>query len=180
MRTRVGYAGGTKSNPTYRSLGDHSESIEIDYDPTVISYRELLDIFWSSHSPVSRSVSRQYGSVIFCRDEEQRRLAAESKEQLQGAVDHQIRTEIVPYTEFWIAEDYHQKHRLRAAKDLMAEFQAIYPDADNFVNSTAAARVNGYLGSNGTLEQLEEEIDGLGLSRDAQERLREIARLRLR
>ncbi len=65
VRTRVGYAGGTKRNPTYYNLGDHTETIQIDYDPTYVSYRELLDIFWESHDPAARPWSRQYMAVVF-------------------------------------------------------------------------------------------------------------------
>ena len=78
VRTRVGYAGGTLVNPTYHRLGDHTESIEVDYDPEVISYEDLLAVFWSSHSPTSRPWSRQYASLILTHDDTQRRLAEES------------------------------------------------------------------------------------------------------
>jgi hypothetical protein len=168
-----------KSNPTYRSLGNHSETVQIDYDPTVVTYHELLDIFWDSHRPVSRSASRQYGSVVFYHDDEQRQLAEASKEKRQSESGRHVPTEIVPYTEFWIAEDYHQKHSLRAVKDLMEEFEALYPDPGDFVDSTAVARANGYIGGHGALVQLEETIDTLGFSLKGQERLREIARRRL-
>jgi len=80
----VGYAGGTKKNPTYHSLGDHSETIEIEFDPKKISYKELLDIFWESHEPTVRSFSRQYASFIFFHSEEQKKLAQETKEQLES------------------------------------------------------------------------------------------------
>jgi peptide-methionine (S)-S-oxide reductase len=176
----VGYAGGSKRNPTYHDLGDHSETIQIDYDPTEITYKELLDVFWNNHSPTSRSVSRQYASIIFTHDEEQERLAMETKEQEEAETGQRITTEIVPYTEFWQAEHYHQKYRLRGVKALWEAFKAMYPDFDDLVNSTAAARVNGYVGGHGTTEQLEEEIDKLGLSSEAQEKLREIAERRLR
>jgi methionine-S-sulfoxide reductase len=176
----VGYAGGSKSNPTYHSLGNHSETIQIDYDPKRITYGELLEVFWNSHNPVGRSFSRQYASIIFYHDDEQRRLAEETKERQQTERGGQISTEIVPHTEFWRAEDYHQKYRLRGVKDLMEEFQAIYPNPADLVDSTAVARVNGYVGGNGTLEQLEEDIDTLGLSEEAQEELQEIGSRRLR
>ncbi len=65
VRTRVGYAGGTLANPTYYNLGDHTETIEMDYDPDVITYTELLAIFWNSHDPTSPSYSRHYKSIIF-------------------------------------------------------------------------------------------------------------------
>ncbi len=84
----------------------------------------------------------------------------------------------MPYTEFWIAEDYHQKYYLRGARDLMEEFNGIYPQPAGFRDSTAAARVNGYLGGHGTLEQLEREINRLGLSEQAQEKLRAIVQRR--
>jgi peptide-methionine (S)-S-oxide reductase len=180
VRTRVGYAGGSKLNPTYHSLGNHSETIQIDYDPTQITYEELLDVFWNNHSPTSRSVSRQYASIAFTHDEEQRQLAMETKERQEAERGRQIHTEIVPYTEFWRAEDYHQKYRLRGVKDLMGEFEAMYPHTHDLVDSTAAARVNGYSGGHGTMEQLEEEISRLGLSEEGRERLREIAEQRLR
>lgn len=176
----MGYAGGSKRNPTYHDLGDHSETIQIDYDPTEITYKELLDVFWNNDSPTSRSVSRQYASIIFTHDEEQERLATETKEREEAERGQRITTEIVRYTEFWQAEDYHQKYRLRGVKALWEAFKAMYPDFDDLVNSTAAARVNGYVGGHGTTKQLEEEIDKLGLPSEAQEKLREIAERRLR
>jgi methionine-S-sulfoxide reductase len=113
VRTRVGYAGGSKGNPTYHSLGDHSETIEIDYDPTVIPYRALLDVFWRSHSPTIRSWSRQYASIIFYHSEEQKRMAEESRTMTASRLHGAVATEIVPYTGFTLAEDYHQKHALQ-------------------------------------------------------------------
>jgi peptide-methionine (S)-S-oxide reductase len=176
----VGYAGGSKGYPTYHNLGNHSETIQIDYDPSQITYEELLDVFWNNHSPTGRSFSPQYASIIFFHDDEQKQLAMETKEREEADRGRKIYTEILPYTEFWRAEDYHQKYRLRGVKDLMEEYQAIYPDPDDFVDSTAAARVNGTVGGHGTIEQLEEEIDTLGLSAKGEERLREIAQRRLR
>jgi len=166
VRTRVGYAGGTKENPTYRDLGDHAETIQIDYDPTVVSYEELLDVFWSSHSPTARAPSRQYISIIFYHNDEQRRLAMETRDREAARVGGEIYTEIVPASEFTLAEAYHQKYQLRQVPDLMAEFSAIYPedDDDDFVSSTAAARVNGYLAGYGTCQGLREQVDSLGLS----------------
>ena len=161
-------------------MGNHSETIQIDYDPERITYEELLDVFWKSHNPVSRSVSSQYGSVVFYHDDEQRRLAEKTKEREETERGRRLPTEVVPYTEFWRAEDYHQKYRLRGVRELMEEFAAIYPDSKDLVDSTAAARVNGYVGGHGTLEQLEAEIDRLGLSPEGRDRLEEVAQRRLR
>ena len=175
VRTRVGYAGGTTQDPTYRSIGDHSETIQIEYDPTQVSYADLLGVFWESHNPTSRPFSRQYMSIIFYHNEEQKRLALETKEREAGARGT-IYTEIVPASQFYLAEDYHQKYRLRQARDLMREFKAIYPREEDFVNSTAAARVNGYLGGHGTSAVLAAELDDLGLSPAGGERLLDIVR----
>ncbi len=174
----MGYAGGAKEGPTYYSLGDHSETIQIDYDPSQVSYENLLDVFWASHNPTNRS-SRQYASIIFYHNDDQKRLALETKAREGTEQGSELYTDILPYTEFYLAEGYHQKHRLRQVEDLVFEFSAIYSDVDDFVNSTAAARVNGYLGGNGTLEQLEREIDQLGLSPEGREKLLKIGRQRL-
>jgi peptide-methionine (S)-S-oxide reductase len=171
IRTRVGYAGGTKVNPTYHALGDHSETIQIEYDPNQISYEELLDAFWNAHIPTSRPYSRQYASFVFYHDEAQRQSAVETKAQ-QEAKRGTIFTEIVPAGTFYPAEDYHQKYYLRNAHDLMQEFNAIYPDGDDFAASTAAARVNGYLGRHGTCEQFQEEVDSLGLTAAGEDRVK--------
>jgi peptide-methionine (S)-S-oxide reductase len=176
----VGYAGGSKSNPTYHGLGNHSETIQIDYDPTQITYEELLAVFWDNHSPTGRSYSRQYASIIFAHDDEQERLALKTKAREEAGRGQTIYTEIIRFTTFWAAEDYHQKYRLRQNRDLMEEFTAIYPDPNDFVNSSAAARVNGYLGGNGTLAQFEAEIEELGLSVGARQYLEEVAERRLR
>lgn len=174
VRTRVGYAGGTKKSPTYHSLGDHTETIQIDFDSEKITYEKLLNIFWASHDPTSRPWSRQYKAVIFYHDEEQRNLAVATKDRLEEKIGARIHTEILSYTEFYQAEPYHQKYRLRSARDIMAEFNAMYPLDDDVVNSTAAARVNGYLGGYGSLEGVKSEIAELGLSPDASRRLLEI------
>jgi peptide-methionine (S)-S-oxide reductase len=174
VRTRVGYAGGTKENPTYYSLGDHSETIQIDYDPSQISYQELLDVFWDSHSPTARPWSQQYASIIFYHDEEQRRLAQESMARQAERYGRELFTEIVPYTEFYLAEGYHQKYRLQSVAKLAQEFRAIYPEEQDFINSTAVARANGYVGGHGTLDALLAEIDALGLSPETKARLLEI------
>ena len=176
IRTRVGYAGGTAKDPTYYNLGDHSETIQIDYDPTRVSYAELLDVFWNSHSPTSRPWSRQYMSIIFYHNDEQKRLAMETRDREAARTDAEIFTEIVPFSEFYLAEDYHQKYRLQQVPELMQDFEDMYPDAGDFVNSTAAARVNGYLGGHGTFEGLQAEIDSLGLSPAGREKLMDIVR----
>ena len=103
VRTRVGFAGGTKESPTYRSLGDHTETVELEWDPAVTSYKKLLDIFWNNHDPTT-SCSRQYMSAIFYHSEEQRGEAEKSMKVAQENNRRNITTLILPAKEFYNAE----------------------------------------------------------------------------
>jgi len=171
VRTRVGYTGGTVPNPTYRSLGDHAEAIQIDFDPRRTSYAELLGVFWSNHNPCARPWSRQYMSAIFYHDSHQRRLAESTGKQVAKARGAEVRTLVEEIDTFYLAEDYHQKYRLRRDSALVAEYLAVYPKTSDFVNSTAITRVNGYLGGHGALAGLEKDLPRLGLSAGAAEKL---------
>jgi peptide-methionine (S)-S-oxide reductase len=167
----VGYAGGTTKGPTYHDLGDHSEAVQIDFDPSRMSYRELLEIFWKSHDPTRGSWSRQYRQAIFYHNELQRKAAIETRDRLASETKRRIATEIEPYSGFHLAEDYHQKHSLRAYPEIMREFGPMFPDMKRLINSTAVTRVNGYLGGYGSCDSLKAEIEGLGLSQRANETL---------
>jgi peptide-methionine (S)-S-oxide reductase len=173
IRTRVGYAGGTTKRPTYQSIGDHAETLQIDFDPTQVSYEQLLDVFWGAHDPTSRSWSRQYMAAVFTHTEEQRRLAEMTRDRRSRDLGAKVHTAIQPLGEFTLAEDYHQKYYLRGDTRLLREFQAMYPADQELVNSTAAARVNGYLGGYGTRQQSEAEIESLGLSLAGRKALRD-------
>lgn len=176
MHTRVGYAGGQKRNPTYHSLGDHTETLQLDYDPTRISYEELLEIFWAAHNPTRRSWSQQYKAAIFYHNQAQQQMALAGKTQQAAHHNAPITTEIIPATEFYLAEDYHQKYMLRYSAELLDEFNAMYPRHQDLINSTAAARVNGYVSGYGDMTQLQQELDSLGLSAKGRQRLLEMAR----
>jgi len=180
VRTRVGYAGGSSKDPTYHNLSDHSEAIEIDFDPGKITYEALLEVYWDSHNPVQPSYSRQYASFIFFHNDEQQEAALASKEREENRRGRTIYTDVVPAGEFNLAENYHQKYYLQRNSAIMAEFSALYPDPDGFVNSTAVARANGYAGGNGSQAQLDDEIDGLGLSLAGQQTLRSLIGRRTR
>ena len=103
-------------------------------------------------------------SVIFYHNPEQKRLAIRTRDHESARVGKKIYTEIVPAERFYLAEDYHQKYRLQQKTDIMREFNAMYPDFNDVVNSTAAARVNGYLGGHGSLVKLQKDLDKMGLS----------------
>lgn len=102
----------------------------------------------------------------------------ESRDREAARRNSKITTEILPATDFYRAEAYHQKYRLRQDRELMKEFNAMYQSEDDFVNSTAAARVNGYLDGYGTTESLLTELDSLGLSVEANKRLRHMVQNR--
>jgi methionine-S-sulfoxide reductase len=160
----VGYAGGKAERPKYSQMGDHTETVQVDYDPRQITYSQLLEIFWKSHQPTGRSWSRQYMNAIFYHDMHQQQMAIESKAALEQIMGRTVNTEVLPLRTFTMAEDYHQKYILKSHNDLKNEMSRIYPLHRDFVNSTATARLNGYAGRNGSREQLTREIDRLGLS----------------
>lgn len=164
IRTRVGYTGGVKKHPTYGSLGDHTEAVQVDYDPRLVSYEDLLDVFWAAHDPTRRTSSVQYRAAVFVQNEEQRRRAEASRSELEQTRGIRVRTEILDANSFTIAEDYHQKWYLRRSGGRWLELlERTYPDPAALRDSTAAARLNGYLGGNGhpTPEQLQEDL-GIG------------------
>ena len=157
-------------------MGDHSESIWIEYDPKQVSYESLLTLFWENHSPEQPSYSRQYASFIFYNSKEQKEAAIATREKLASGFKGKIYTEVVSATTFYPAEDYHQKYSLRSEEALMREFRSFYPRDDEFVASTAAARINGYVSGEGTTAELETELPLLGLSESGRQKLRNIVK----
>ena len=121
LKVESGYSGGDGKNPTYREvcsgLTGHAEVVQITYDPKLITYAELLEVFWRSHDPTTRDrqghdVGTQYRSVIFYHAPEQKELAERYKQQIDEARVYAapLVTEIAPFTEFYKAEDYHQSY----------------------------------------------------------------------
>jgi peptide-methionine (S)-S-oxide reductase len=119
--TAVGYAGGSVPNPTYEDVCSgatgHAEAVQVEYDPSVVSYEQLLDVFWNAHNPTTRNrqgpdIGTQYRSVIFYHDPLQEKYARESMARLQAEkrFRNPIVTEIVPAGEFHRAEEYHQQY----------------------------------------------------------------------
>jgi methionine-S-sulfoxide reductase len=173
VETRVGYTGGSTESPTYRRLGDHTEAFRVEYDPGVVSYDDLLAVFWMDHDPGQGQWSRQYRTAVFYHDPGQKERAVQSRDRIASARGIEVTTAIEPAGAFYPAEDYHQKHYLRRHGGLVGEYTALYPMPEDFVRSTAVARVNGFLGGNGTLEDLEAAMAGLGLSARGERRLRD-------
>jgi peptide-methionine (S)-S-oxide reductase len=120
LGTTSGYTGGKVVNPTYHQVSagstGHTEAVEIAYDPSKVSYQKLLDVFWRNHDPLAKDrqfcdSGGQYRAAIFFHDEEQRKLAEESKKAVQARfVPRTVHTEIVKAGAFYKAEDYHQDY----------------------------------------------------------------------
>jgi len=90
-------------------MGDHTESLQVDYDPALITYEELLAEFWASHRPSRPPSTRQYASIIFYADDAEREAAEASKRALEASAG-QLYTDIVPLERFYLAEEYHQHY----------------------------------------------------------------------
>jgi len=162
--------------PTYGNIGDHTETVQVDYDPQRITYAQLLDIFWKSHEPTQQYGSRQYMRAAFYHNEKQRLQALASKATVEQKIGSTIKTKVLPVQSFTMAEDYHQKHSLKMHQFLRNEMARIYPNPHDFVDSTAVTRLNGYVIMRGTGDQLSKEIDILGLSSKGKKRLKDLAR----
>ncbi len=123
----VGYTGGSYDNPTYKDVctgtTGHAEAVQVEYDPTVVSYEQLLDVFWKNHDPTTRNrqgpdIGTQYRSAIFYHTPEQEAAARASKAKLDqsGRYKRAIVTEITPATTFYEAEAYHQRYLEKRGK----------------------------------------------------------------
>jgi peptide-methionine (S)-S-oxide reductase len=121
VSTAVGYAGGTKVNPTYEDVctdkTGHAEVVEVEFDPSQVTYDELLDVFWSNHNPTTLNrqgpdVGTQYRSVIFYHSPEQKSAAEVSREKIDKneRFPRSVVTQIEPAPTFWRAEEYHQRY----------------------------------------------------------------------
>ncbi|MFC2098236.1 peptide-methionine (S)-S-oxide reductase MsrA [Bacteroidota bacterium] len=137
-----GYSGGTVKNPSYKEISKgktgHAEVCQIHYDPDIIGYDELLDVFWSTHDPTTLNrqgadVGTQYRSVIFYHSEEQKRMAEESLAAMEnsGTYKDPIVTEVTGFTSFYEAEDYHQDYFLNNPNQPYCTF-VVKPKVDKF------------------------------------------------
>jgi peptide-methionine (S)-S-oxide reductase len=128
VRTQVGYSGGKTKNPTYEQVCSdetgHAEVVHVEYDPKIISYEKMVDVFWNNHNPTQLNrqgwdVGKQYRSVIFYHVESQKNIAEKSKKDLEKSQkwgDKKIVTQIEPAQTFYPAEEYHQHYLLKRGK----------------------------------------------------------------
>ncbi len=122
LSTTSGYIGGKLDNPTYKQVSrgktGHAESVEVEYDPTKVSYQQLLDTFWVNVDPTVKNrqfcdIGSQYRTAIFYHNDQQKQLALASKKKIQDKLNTKVFTEIVSATKFYSAEGYHQDYYLK-------------------------------------------------------------------
>ena len=148
VKVSSGYSGGHVDNPTYKAVCDgttgHAEVVQIEYDPSKITFDELLEVFWQTHDPTTlnrqgNDVGTQYRSAIFYHNEEQKQKAEKYKNELNssGAFNKPIVTEITPFSRFYVAENYHQDYYTNngsqpycyyVIKPKMEKFQKVFKD----------------------------------------------------
>lgn len=162
MRTRVGYCGGSKANPTYHSLGDHSEAIQIDFDPKVIGYPQLVQEALAQGNFGGSSYSRQYRSVIFYHSAAQKEIAEKACSSVE------------PVGTFTRAEDYHQKYYLQQSS-VVKDFYAMFPDDRSFTDATATMRANAIVGGYLSKQKVEILLPLLGVSQPTGKSLLQLA-----
>jgi len=153
-------------NPTYHSLGNHTEAIQIDFAPAEITFAEIVDLIWKSHNPIGAPRSSQYKSAIWFSDPTQLDTIQASQEPLVKQYERDLTTEVLQLETFFNAEDYHQKYVLQRHDAVMKRFRLAYPDFNDFVDSTAAARLNGFAYGCGKKELLEAEQSSYGMPQD--------------
>ena len=124
--TKVGYSGGNTKNPNYEDVcsgtTEHVEVVKIEFDHNILTYQDILENFWECHDPTQLNrqgpdVGRQYRSVIFYVNDEQKDIALESKKRKQASLKNLIVTEIIPEKKFYLAEEYHQRFINKRAKN---------------------------------------------------------------
>jgi hypothetical protein len=158
--------------PTYYSIGDHTETFQVVYDPEVVSFEDLLELFWEEHDPFSGIWRRQYMNIAFYENELQKQAIERHIRRLEQG-GRKVKTRVERLDTFTLAEDYHQKHSLRLFPEFVGELEANSGEGD-WLFTYEATRLNGYLGGNGKCGGLEQEVRRFGLSKGREERLLEL------
>lgn len=161
-------------------MGDHTEAISIDFDPSVISYEKLLAHFWNGHRCNSVNSSTQYMNAVFYQNDSQHSIAKKSLTQhitKLGINSADVQTKILPVRQFTYAERYHQKYYLRRGSDIRSFLENTYTDAKSLADSTVATRLNAYLGTGARRNwtNFREELPQYGLPDNLEEKVRKIA-----
>lgn len=159
IRTCVGFAGGKEPDPTYRKMGDHTETVQIEFDPLTISYEDVVREFWQNHYPNRDNYKgRQYISLLHYHTQQQRQTIEAIQKQMEAKLGEPIETEISPFSEFTPAEERHQKYYLKRYPKALEQLSELFPDKELLVDSTFAARLNGFVKGYGTKNSVCQEI----------------------
>ena len=159
VRTCTGYAGGSTPAPNYRQMGDHTETLQVEFDPEQIRYEELLREFWWNHYPNRDAYKgRQYISLLYWHSEEQRLLIDQVKKEREQHLNEPVETEIRSFDGFTEAEERHQKYYLKRYPKALEQLAELYPEAVLLTDSTFAARLNGFVKGFGSRQHLMAEI----------------------
>lgn len=159
VRTRTGYAGGTTPDPTHKNMADHTETVEVDYNPALVTYQELLEVFFQSHNPNRKPYrQREYISLILYHDEKQKEAAERKKLEKERIAGEEVKTEISPYSGFTVAKERQQKWHIKRNKEAIKRLGQLYVTADQLLDSTLAARMNGLAKGYGSLEKVKSEV----------------------
>lgn len=166
----MGYLGGSKKKPTYHDLGDHTETIQMEFDPAQVSYSQLLEVFWRSHSPTYES-STQYMSAVFVHDEEQEKTARASLKQFETEHKTKAYTKIIKAkaTDLTVAEDYHQKYYLQNDRLVLESFK--FSSIEELIDSPLAARANAYYAGHGNYEDACKDVKSWSISDYAKDKI---------
>ena len=168
VSTRVGFSGGTLENPTYSGIGDHVETVEVVYDPSTITYPELLMHFWKHHNARAKPIFRQYASAIFCESESELELAKSQRQLWQESTgEEKVLTAILPFQKFYPAGDRHQKYYLQQDPELLKSL----PESDTLLYSLFTTKLNAVAGRAGDRESLDKQLQAFGIEEKARETL---------
>ena len=148
-------------HPTYQNLGDHTEVVQILYDPCRITFKQLLSLFWKNHNP-SIFYQKQYWSIIFYITEEQKLVAQDFLQLYEKESLATVYTQIIPLEEYYHAESYHQKYTLQTHPWLIVAVNV--RSAKELIQSQLCTKFNGFLSSYGTHDELLEIARNFGLN----------------
>lgn len=140
-------------------MGDHTECLQIDFDPTQITFEDIVRHFWNSHnSNRGNYKGRQYLSIFLFHDRYQKGVLEKIKKETQDSNSQEIGTEIAPLVQFTLAEERHQKYYLKRYSNATQKLREHFLTEEAFNNATLVARLNSFVKGYGTLSSLKEEI----------------------
>jgi len=174
IRTRVGYTGGDSLTPSYDNLDNHIEVIEVDYNPSLISYEQLIQKYFELYNGTERPYSLRVKSVIFYRSDDEYEIASKVKADYVHSIKQGVYTEIDPIDVFFLAEDKHQLSYLKQEISLYNEIKQIFPNNNQELLSILASKLNGIIAGYGSEGQISDILSKSALSEASINRVMDI------